>query len=95
MKQYLIETKDSPKKTAKQSVYENRMQKRVTRELNNFFWLCRNFPDKFLDEGREHKDETGKIVPHRRLKMLLLCLKVLNPKIEVELVLKNLDFPDD
>jgi len=95
MRKYLESIKDNPEKTVKHCVYINRMQKRITRELDQLFWLCRNHPDIFLDEEREYRSDSGKIMSHRRLKKLLLCLKLLNPKMEVELVLKNLDFPED
>jgi hypothetical protein len=47
-----------------------------------------------LDEEKEYTDSSGKIVCHRRLKKLLLIVKAVNPKVEVELVLKNLEFPE-
>jgi hypothetical protein len=51
-------------------------------------------PKILLDEEKEYSDSTGKIVAHRRLKKFLLVIKALNPKMEVELVLKNLEFPE-
>jgi len=95
MKEYLESAGDSPKKTIKHCVYINRIQKRIERELSMLLWLAVHHPEIFLDEEKEWKNETGKITSHRRLKKLLLSLKALNPKIEVELVLKNLEFPDD
>ena len=94
MKKFLIDTKNNTNRNTKDSVYKNRMQKRITRELDNLLWLCLNFPEDFLDEEREYKDDSGKITPHRRLRKLLFCIKALKPKMEVELVLQNLDFPD-
>lgn len=95
MKEFLESLPDNPTKTIKYCVYLNRIQKRVDRELNQLFWLCRYHPQIFLDEEREWHDKSGKIVSHRRLKKLLLCLKVLNPNIDVELVLKNLKIPEE
>lgn len=95
MKKYLQSIQNGEKKSVKHCVYINRMQKRITRELDYLLWLCIHHPKIFLDEEREHRDEIGKIQSHRRLKKLLLCVKALNPKIEVELVLRNLEFPDD
>ena len=95
MKKYLESLSGKPEKTVKHCVYIIRMQKRITRELDMLFWLCKNHPEIFLDEEREYKEETGIIMSHRRLKKLLLCIKLLNPRCEVELVLKNLEFPDE
>jgi len=95
MRKYLESMGENPEKTVKHCVYVNRMQKRITRELDMLLWLCIHHPKIFLDEEREHKNETGKIMSHRRLKKMLLCVKALNPKIEVELVLRNLEFPEN
>jgi hypothetical protein len=82
------------KKEPKYAVYLNRIQKKIDKDMDNMMVLAKYFPDLLLDEEREWKDETGKIISHRRLKKLLLTIKLLNPKMEVELVLKNLDFPE-
>jgi len=98
MKEFLESLPKNPKeirKTVKHCVYLNRMQKRIDRELKMALWLAVNHPEILLDRGREYSDDTGKIMSHRRLKKLLLIVKALNPKIEVELVLKNLEFPDN
>jgi len=78
----------------KYCVYMNRIQKRIDRELDALLWLAINYPQVFLDEEREWSADSGKIMSHRRLKKLLLSLKNLNPKCDVELVLKKLEFPD-
>lgn len=83
------------KKTVKHCVYLNRMQKRIDRELKMALWVALNHPEILLDREREYDDDTGCIMSHRRLKTLLLIVKALNPKIEVELVLKNLEFPEN
>lgn len=97
MFQYLEEYSKSPnqKRTVKHCVYINRMQKRIDKELDMLFKLANKFPEVFLDRAKEYTDDTGTIVSHRRLKKLLLSVKLLNPKMEVELVLKNLEFPDE
>ena len=82
------------KKTPKYSVYLNRIQKKIDIDMDSMMILAKLFPDLLLDEEREWRDETGKIISHRRLKKLLMTIKLLNPKMEVELVLKNLDFPE-
>jgi len=96
MKKWLEHTSQNPQlqKSIKYCVYMNRLQQRIERELDMALWLAIHYPQILLDEERESKDETGKIMPHRRLKKLLLILKALNPKMEVELVLKNIDFPE-
>lgn len=95
MQKYIDSQPPLPEKTVKHCVYINRIQKRITRELDMLFWLCKHHPEIFLDEETEYKETSGKIMSHRRLKRLLLCLKFLNPNADVELVLRNLDFPDD
>lgn len=95
MKKYLESLPEKPKKTIKHCVYINRIQKRIERELTMLLWLSVYHPDIFLDEEKEWKNSTGKITSHRRLKKLLLSLKALNPNIAVELVLENLEFPED
>jgi len=95
MKKWLENLPKDPKRTIKYCVYKNRIQKRIEKELSMLLWLCIHKPDVFLDEEREWEEESGRITSHRRLKKLLLCIKALNPKIEVELVLKNLEFPEE
>lgn len=95
MRKWLESLPEKPIKTIKHCVYMNRIQKRISRELDMLLWISIHYPDLFLDEEREWKDSSGRIISHRRLKNLLLCLKALNPKMEVELVLKNLEFPKD
>lgn len=97
MQKWLEYVKQNPyiKKSTKYCIYLNRIQQRIEREIDMALWLAIHHPDILLDEETEWRDETGKIVPHRRLKKLLLIIKALNPKIEVELVLKNLDFPEE
>lgn len=99
MQTYLINHVAEPlgdiKSKIKHCVYMNRMQKRIDRELKFGVWLAKHHPKIFLDEEKEWKDESGKIVSHRRLKALLIMIKLLNPNMEVELVLKNLNLPDE
>ena len=95
MKKWLENLPEKPQKTIKYCVYVNRLQKRIDRELDMLLWLSIHHPDIFLDEENEWIEDTGKIKSHRRLKKLLLSLKALNPKIDVELVLRNLEFPDE
>lgn len=82
---------DEPIKDVKFCVYMNRIQKRIDRELRNFLWICMSFPEIFLDEDVEVNDLSGKIVSHRRFRKLLVCVKKLNPEMDLELVLKRLD----
>jgi hypothetical protein len=69
---------------AKRSAYAKRIQQRIDKELDSLLWLVMHYPQVFLDE------ENG----HGRFKKLLLVVKNLNPKCDVELVLRRLDFPD-
>jgi hypothetical protein len=96
MQKFLEEIEKNPQlmKEIKYCVYMNRIQKRLERELDSTLWLAVNHPKILLDEEKEYVDSTGKIVCHRRLKKFLLIIKALNPKMEVELVLKNLEFPE-
>ena len=91
MKEWLEGLPDAPVKDVKFCVYMNRIEKRIQRELVNFKWLCKNFPEIFLDEEVEVNELSGKIVDHRRLRTLLECIIVLNPEMNVELVLKRLE----
>lgn len=96
MQKFLEEIEAHPElmKKIKYCVYMNRIQKRLERELDSTLWLAVHHPKILLDEEKEYTDSTGKIVCHRRLKKLLLIVKAVNPKVEVELVLKNLEFPE-
>lgn len=91
MKEWLDGLPDDPIKDVKYCVYMNRIQQRITRELENFKWLCKNFPDIFLDENIEINNLSGKIVSHRRFKALIRCIMMLNPDMDIELVLKRLE----
>ena len=93
MKNWLEALPEKPKRTIKYCVYLSRIQRRIDRELDMLLWLSMHHPEVFLDERREFMEESGKIMSHRRLKKLLLCLKALNPKMEVELVLRDIDYP--
>jgi len=96
MQKFLEEIEQHPElmKKIKYCVYMNRIQKRLERELDSTLWLAVHHPKILLDEEKECMDITGKISSHRRLKKLLLIVKAVNPKMEVELVLKNLEFPE-
>jgi hypothetical protein len=96
MQKFLEEVEKNPQltKKIKYCVYMNRIQKRLERELDSTLWLAVHYPKILLDEEKEYTDSSGKIVCHRRLKKLLLIIKAVNPKVEVELVLKNLEFPE-
>jgi len=91
MIEWLKSLPDEPVKDVKFCVYMNRIQKRINRELENFLWVCMNFPELFLDEEIEINDLSGKIVSHRRFRKLLVCVKKLNPEMDLELVLKRLE----
>lgn len=94
MKKWLESEPKGRKEDSKYSVYMNRIQRRIDKELDALLWLAIHYPQIFLDEEREWSEDSGKIMSHRRLKKLLLSLKNLNPKCDVELVLRRLDFPD-
>ena len=95
MLEFLDSLGEKPEKTVKHCVYMNRIQKRIERELTMLLKLAVKHPKVFLDEEREWRTDSGRITSHRRLKKLLLSLKALNPRIDVELVLTNLEFPDE
>jgi hypothetical protein len=95
MQEYLMKVNPEDKKSIKHCVYMNRIQKRINRELDMMLWLAIHHPKLFLDEEKEWKSHAGKVQSHRRLKRLLLTIKALNPKMDVELVLHNLEFPDE
>lgn len=95
MWEYLENSSPNPKKTIKHCVYMNRIQKRIDRELNMALRLAKNHPEVLLDREKEYSGDTGTIMSHRRLKKLLLIVKLLNPKMQVELVLQNLEFPEE
>jgi len=92
MRRYLEKMAQQPKdkklsemEKVRRAVYLTRIEKRINRELENLYWLCKNYPDVFL---YSYRNQTGK--QHERLKKLLLCIKALNPKCDIFLVLKNL-----
>jgi hypothetical protein len=78
----------------KHCVYMNRMHKRIDRELFMGVWLAQHRPDIFRDEGKEHKGSDGKLHKNARLKMLIDMILAINPKMDLELVLKNMPQAD-
>lgn len=90
MRKWLEGQPPEPEKEVKYCVYLNRIQKRIDKELDNLLWLCVNHPEIFIDEETEINDNTGKIVSHRRLRKLMLCVNNLNPNMDVALVLEKL-----
>lgn len=66
-------------------VYYARIQKRIDKEMDMLLWLAVHYPTVL----------TKNDLNHQRLKKLLLTLKAVNPRMEVELVLKNLEFDKD
>jgi hypothetical protein len=95
MKRWLESLPENPVKDIKYCVYVNRIQKRIDKELDNLFWLCANHPEIFIDQETEINDLTGKIVSHRRLKKLMLCVNNLNPDMNVALVLEKLRIEEE
>lgn len=99
MKEYL--TKGIPEKGTKERIYyliyKHRIQRRINRELDNLLWLAVNFPEILLYEdskneyGHIRKPYTKHDSPKQRLRKLLMVVKALNPKCDVELTLKNLE----
>jgi hypothetical protein len=89
------EINPDPKSKIKHCVYMNRMQKRIDRELQNMLWFAIHYPNIFLDEDKPHKDAKGKVQANRRLKNLILTIKALKPKMDVVLVLNNMDIPEE
>jgi hypothetical protein len=90
MKKWLESLPPNPQKEVKYCVYVNRIQKRIDKELDNLSWLCVHHPEIFIDEETEINDNTGKIVSHRRLRKLMICVNNLNPNMDVVLVLEKL-----
>lgn len=90
MKKWLESLPEKPVKDIKYCVYINRIQKRIDEELENFMWLCIHHPELVIDEETEINDLSGKIVSHRRLRKLMLCVNKINPNMNVELVLEKL-----
>ena len=90
MKKWLEGLPAQPVKDIKYCVYINRVQKRIDKELDNLLWLCIHHPEIFIDEETEVNDLTGRIVSHRRLRKLMLCINNLNPNMNVALVLEKL-----
>lgn len=90
MRKWLDGLPSEPVKDIKYCVYINRVQKRIDKELDNLLWLCVNHPEIFIDQETEVNDLTGKIVSHRRLRKLMLCINNLNPNMNVALVLEKL-----
>lgn len=69
-------------KTIADQVNVYRIQKRISRELNNGLWLAENYLNIFFGKAEKYKA--------KRLRQLLMIIKTLNPKMDVELVLQNL-----
>jgi hypothetical protein len=90
MREWLQSLPEKPVKDIKYCVYINRIQKRIDEELDNLLWLCVNHPELVIDEETEINDLTGKIVSHRRLRKLMLCVNAINPNMNVTLVLEKL-----
>jgi hypothetical protein len=90
MKIWLESLPEKPVKDIKYCVYINRIQKRIDEELENFLWLCIHHPELVIDEETEINDLSGKIVSHRRLRKLMLCVNKINPNMNVVLVLEKL-----
>ena len=90
MKIWLESLPEKPVKDIKYCVYINRIQKRIDEEMDNFLWLCRKHPELVIDEETEINDLSGKIVSHRRLRKLMLCVNNINPNMNVALVLEKL-----
>lgn len=100
MQRYLESLKDehlNKYDKLKYSVYINRMQKSIDRDLKMLIWLAVNYPEILLNKDKSN--EYGTVVHshnkqvmngHQRLRLLLSIILAAKPKMEVELVLKNL-----
>ncbi len=64
-----------------------RIHKRIDNGLDGLLWLAINRLDLLLDEAREMEDESLEL--HRRTKKIIKIMNNLNPRVEVELVLKQ------
>jgi hypothetical protein len=83
------------RKTIKYCVYMHRMRSRIDRELDMALWLARNHPSVFFGERRTLNEYNHliwkKSKRKERLKKLLLVIKALNPKCNIELVLREIE----
>jgi len=75
------------KKRVQDCVYLDRIQKRIDRELGMALKLAKEYPEIFVGKSEEIRESN-------RLRTLLLIIKFMNPKIDVQMVLKNLDLPE-
>ena len=80
------------KSSAKLHVYLGRLQKRIDEQLKMALWLAVNYPNIFLGK-METVNSYGNLIhsedrTKERLKLLLLIVKALHPKIDVELTKK-------
>jgi len=82
MKEWLLNLPENPKHDSAYCVQVHRIQKRIDQKLELLLWLCMNHPEVFL---YEHSYE--------RMRTLLLCVKLLNPKCNIIKVVKGLKFP--
>jgi len=100
MKKYL-EAKNSETeklsfyKQVKHCVYMKRIQNRIDRELNMLLWLAVNKPE-ILDDNPTpilneygHNIRRNKFKKNERLRKLLLTVKALNPRCDIELILNE------
>jgi len=77
----------TPKERERANKTFARIHKRIEEFLEGCLWLSINHPDILLDEARELQDSS--IEPHRRIKMFFKIMNNLEPRFEVELVLKR------
>ena len=92
---------EEPDKGIEKSIYMKRIQKRITETLNNTLELVNKYPHIFLDEEIEisHERETctdkscdicgNSLIPHRRMKKLILIIQALQPESYIELSKKR------
>lgn len=83
------------KNKIKHCVYMNRMQKKINKELKSMLWFAIHYPNLFLQENKKTKNAQGKIEANWRLKQLILTIKALKPNMDVTLVLKNIEIPEE
>ena len=80
-KKWLIRNSETPDETKEHySLYMQRIQKQITKNLDHALWLAKKYPEILLDE-----EGFGDKKRHDRLQKLLLLIKILKPQYDVYL----------
>lgn len=85
----LMPLNNTPDEKSKFLIYMKRLQQTIEQDFDAIKYLSVNYPDILLNEDNKYLNSKIQKKPNRRMKSLYEAIMTLNPKVELELIRKD------